>query len=61
MARRAVTKAKTQLWEEFEEAMEMDFRLASKKFWTNRQTAPEKEAGPSPVVAEPAEPTANPV
>ena len=29
----AVTKAKTQVWEEFGEAMEKDFRLASKKFW----------------------------
>ena len=29
----AVTKAKTRVWEEFGEAMEKDFRLASKKFW----------------------------
>ena len=36
-ARRAaasvVAKAKTRVWEEFGEAMEKDFRLASKKFW----------------------------
>ena len=29
----AVAKAKTQVWEEFGEAMEKDFRLASQKFW----------------------------
>ena len=30
----AVSKAKTQTWEEFGEAMENDFRTASKRFWT---------------------------
>ncbi|KAK0147792.1 Craniofacial development protein 2 [Merluccius polli] len=30
----AVTEAKTQTWEEFGEAMENDFRTASKRFWT---------------------------
>ena len=29
----AVAKAKTQVWEEFGEAMEKDYRLASQKFW----------------------------
>jgi len=29
----AVTEAKTRVWEEFGEAMEKDFRLASRKFW----------------------------
>ncbi|KAK0143288.1 hypothetical protein N1851_018576 [Merluccius polli] len=29
----AVAKAKTRVWEEFGEAMEKDFRLASRKFW----------------------------
>ena len=29
----AVTKAKTRAWEEFREAMEKDFQLASRKFW----------------------------
>jgi len=29
----AVTEAKTWVWEEFGEAMEKDFRLASRKFW----------------------------
>ena len=28
-----VGKAKTRVWEEFGEAMEKDFRLASRKFW----------------------------
>ncbi len=36
-ARRAavsvVTKAKTRVWEDFGQAMEKDFRLASRKFW----------------------------
>ncbi|KAK0134946.1 LINE-1 reverse transcriptase [Merluccius polli] len=30
----AVTEAKTRTWEEFGEAMENDFRTASKRFWT---------------------------
>ena len=30
----AVAEAKTQTWEEFGEAMENDFRTASKRFWT---------------------------
>ncbi|GAA6085164.1 receptor-type tyrosine-protein phosphatase F-like, partial [Tachysurus ichikawai] len=30
---RVVTEAKTRVWEEFGEAMEKDYRLASKKFW----------------------------
>ncbi|TWW56347.1 hypothetical protein D4764_08G0003340 [Takifugu flavidus] len=30
----AVAEAKTQAWEEFGEAMENDFRTASKRFWT---------------------------
>ncbi|TWW61031.1 hypothetical protein D4764_05G0011210 [Takifugu flavidus] len=30
----AVAEAKTQAWEEFDEAMENDFRMASKRFWT---------------------------
>ncbi|TWW73543.1 hypothetical protein D4764_15G0009370 [Takifugu flavidus] len=30
----AVAEAKTQAWEEFSEAMENDFRTASKRFWT---------------------------
>ena len=29
-----VAKAKTRAWEEFGEAMENDFRTASKRFWT---------------------------
>uniref|UniRef100_A0A671XIA7 Endonuclease/exonuclease/phosphatase domain-containing protein n=1 Tax=Sparus aurata TaxID=8175 RepID=A0A671XIA7_SPAAU len=32
-AARAVSEAKTRVWEEFGEAMEEDYRLASKKFW----------------------------
>ena len=28
-----VAEAKTQLWEEFRETMEKDFRLVSRKFW----------------------------
>ena len=28
-----VAEAKTRVWEEFGEAMEKDYRLASKKFW----------------------------
>ena len=31
---RAVAEAKTRTWEEFGEAMEKDFRTASKRFWT---------------------------
>ncbi|TWW71625.1 hypothetical protein D4764_16G0001220 [Takifugu flavidus] len=30
----AVAEAKTRTWEEFSEAMENDFRMASKRFWT---------------------------
>ncbi|TWW68208.1 hypothetical protein D4764_19G0000060 [Takifugu flavidus] len=30
----AVAEAKTQAWEEFGEAMENDFRMALKRFWT---------------------------
>ncbi|TWW61643.1 hypothetical protein D4764_04G0002900 [Takifugu flavidus] len=30
----AVAEAKTRAWEEFDEAMENDFRTASKRFWT---------------------------
>ncbi|XP_076588427.1 uncharacterized protein LOC143321733 [Chaetodon auriga] len=32
-AARAVVEAKTRVWEEFWEAMEEDYRLASRKFW----------------------------
>ena len=32
-AARVVVEAKTRVWEEFGEAMEKDYRLASKRFW----------------------------
>ncbi len=32
-AARVVVEAKTRAWEEFGEAMEKDYRLASKRFW----------------------------
>ena len=39
-----VAEAKTRVWEEFGEAMEKDFRLASKKFWqTVRQLGKGKQ------------------
>lgn len=43
-AARAVMEAKTKVWEEFREAMEMDFRLATRKFWqTVRQSQKGKQ------------------
>ena len=38
----AVAKAKTRVWEEFGEAMEKDFRWASKKFWQTVQRSGEE-------------------
>ena len=53
MAKRAAAlvfpKAKTRVWDEFNEAMEKDFWLASRKFWQNiRKEHQEKKAGPVP-------------
>uniref|UniRef100_A0A8C2ZPF1 Reverse transcriptase domain-containing protein n=1 Tax=Cyclopterus lumpus TaxID=8103 RepID=A0A8C2ZPF1_CYCLU len=55
-ARRAaaamVAEAKTRAWEEFGEAMEKDFRLASRKFWqTIRRLRKEKQGLPQAVLS----------
>ncbi|KAI3363918.1 hypothetical protein L3Q82_001515 [Scortum barcoo] len=39
---RAVLEAKTRVWEEFGEAMEEDYRSASKRFWQTNRPAPQK-------------------
>ncbi|KAI3355631.1 hypothetical protein L3Q82_004184 [Scortum barcoo] len=41
-AARMVLEAKTRVWEEFGEAMEEDYRSASKRFWQTVRPAPQK-------------------
>ena len=43
-----MTEAKTQVWEEFGEAMEIDFQSAPKKFWQTTWQLRKGKAEPHP-------------